>query len=151
MSYDSRPDTKEHICKVQHNLRQIATELTRRGLYHDRSKLESPEVEVFDRVTPKLAKLAYGTDAYKDSLAEMGPALEHHYHWNDHHPEFHLDGIYGMNLIQLMEMLGDWKAATERHENGDLAESIRINSERFGYDNKLRDILMSTAVSLGWI
>jgi hypothetical protein len=151
MSYDSRPDTKEHICKVQHNLRQIATELTRRGLYHDRSKLESPEVEIFNEFTPKLKESTYGSDDYVYGLMSMGEGLKHHYHWNDHHPEFHLDGIYGMNLIQLMEMLADWKAATERHENGDLAKSIRINSERFGYDNKLRDILMSTAVSLGWI
>jgi hypothetical protein len=31
----------------------------------------------------------------------------------------------------LIEMLADWKAATERHHDGDLAKSLEIHRERF--------------------
>ncbi len=150
MSYDSRPDTWQHINEVQGNLRQIAIELTRRGLKHDQSKLETPEVEIFDRVTPLLKELEYGTDEYKASLKDMGPALQHHYAVNDHHPEHFANGVYDMNLIQLIEMLADWKAATMRTKNGDLQKSIIDNAERFDYDEKL-NILLTTANALGWI
>lgn len=151
MSYDSRPDTWEHIREVQKNLRQVGTELTRRGLEHDQSKLHSPEVEVFDRVTPLLKSLEYGSEEYKASLKDMGAGLDHHYAHNDHHPEHHPSGFYGMNLIQMIEMLADWKAATMRNPNGDLELSIEQNGERFGYDSKMKHILLATARSLGWV
>ncbi len=54
---------------------------------HDRSKTESPEVECFDEYTPKLKGATYGSDEYKQWLAEMKPALDHHYAANRHHPE----------------------------------------------------------------
>lgn len=52
---------------------------------------------------------------------------------NTHHPE-HWHGIKNMSPLDLIEMLCDWKAATRRHATGDLLKSIRINAERFGYD-----------------
>lgn len=151
MSFDSRAETWTHIHKVQKNLRQMAIELTRRGLEHDQSKLHSPEVEVLNETTVRLRKVEYGSDEYRRALAEMDAFTEHHYAHNDHHPEFHQRGIHDINLIQLMEMLADWKAASERHPNGSLEKSIRDNASRFGYDDKLKDILMATAVSLGWV
>lgn len=56
-----------------------------------------------------------------------------------------------MNLLQLLEMLADWKAATERMENGDLEASINKNAERFGYDLRFKLMLLRTAAELGWI
>ena len=143
--YDSRPDTHEHIAQVRGLVLGVAADLTKRAHSHDRSKLESPEVEVFDRVTPELAELTYGSDEYKASLASMGEALEHHYEQNDHHPEHFGGGAYcgieSMNLVQLTEMLCDWIAATRRHEDGDIHRSIDQNAERFGYGDELRGLL----------
>jgi hypothetical protein len=85
--YDSRPDTHEHIAQVRGLVLGVAGDLTERAHRHDRSKLEPPEVEVFDRVTPKLAGSTYGSDEYKGFLSDMGEGLEHHYAVNDHHPE----------------------------------------------------------------
>jgi len=46
----------------------------------------------------------------------MKPAIEHHYKNNRHHPEHFNNGIDEMNLVDLIELLCDWKAASERNK-----------------------------------
>jgi hypothetical protein len=145
MSYDSAPDTYKHANRVHHLMIHLVNELLDRAQQHDRSKLEPPEKEVFDEFTPKLATSQFGSDEYKAFLAAMKPALDHHYANNQHHPEFHRDGIAGMDLVDLIEMLCDWKAASERHKSGDLMKSIQLNMERFSMSAQLTTILMRTA------
>ncbi len=142
--YDSRVDTREHIREVQRNLALVMSDLARRALVHDQSKLESPEVEVFDEFTPKLKAPTYGSDEYKAYLAAMNVGLAHHYANNSHHPEFHANGIKGMSLLDILEMLCDWKAATARHHDGSILKSIEINQKRFGYSDELKQILINT-------
>ena len=149
--YDSRPDTREHISVVRTYLARVISELIQRAHVHDESKLESPEVEVFDEFTPKLRDSTYGSDEYKEFLVGMGAGLRHHYAHNRHHPEFHADGIHGMNLLDLIEMLADWKAATTRHADGNLDRSITQNRERFGYGDEIEGLLRRTATDLGWL
>ena len=48
------------------------------------------------------------------------------------------------NLIDLVEMICDWKAASERHADGDIYKSIEINQQRFGYSDELKIILKNT-------
>lgn len=60
-------------------------------------------------------------------------------------------GIEGMNLLDVLEMLCDWKAATERHTDGSIARSFDINRERFGITPQLEAVLKNTARSLGWM
>lgn len=162
--YDSRPDTWDHIVKVRDYLDVAIANLLRRAQGHDRSKLVEPELSAFNVATPKLASLTYGTDEYKRSLADLGTALEHHYAVNSHHPEHYERGIAGMSLLDLLEMLVDWKAASERMRkpmpaapgrpeaplyDNDFLRSIALNQERFGYGDELRAILENTARELG--
>lgn len=149
MNYDSRPDTYQHIQTVQRLVFMVTENLTRRAQSHDQSKLVSPEVEVFDEFTPKLKGSTYGSDEYKGFLASMKVALDHHYAANSHHPEHFPNGIQGMSLLDIVEMLCDWKAATMRHADGDLRASIDINQKRFGYSDELKGILINTAEELG--
>lgn len=151
MTYDSRPDTYAHIQEVRNRLARVAVDLIQRGLVHDQSKLESPEVEVFDEYTPKLKDSTYGSDEYKAFLVGMGEGLRHHYEANDHHPEHHAAGVHGMDLLQMTEMLCDWKAATLRHADGDLARSIEQNADRFEYGDEIKGLLMNTAERMGWL
>lgn len=152
--YDSEHDTRRHIQTVRKYLMEVVSNLYRRSSAHDKTKLRSPEKELYDRVTPRLRALEYSTDPdspYMRELAAMGPALQHHYRENAHHPEHWEDGIYGMSLLDLLEMTADWKAAGERHgDGGDLMRSIAVNQERFGYSDDLRKILENTAEELGW-
>lgn len=152
MDYDSTEATKEHQKKVGEFLKVIIRELEVRAMEHDESKLQEPEKSIFDEYTPRLAGCTYGSDEYKQYLSEMDVALRHHYRCNRHHPEFfHKDiGIGYMNLIDLIEMFCDWKAATMRHNDGNIAKSIEINEERFNISTQLTWILRNTANWLGW-
>lgn len=144
MSYDSRPDTHEHIRTVQRFVLGCVNDLIHRARVHDDSKLKDPELATFNEYTPKLAGSTYGSDEYKSFLAGMKPALDHHYAANSHHPEHYEDGFLGMNLLDVVEMLCDWKAATMRHADGNLRRSIEINQERFGYDDQVKRLLLNT-------
>jgi hypothetical protein len=148
---DSRIETYRHIRMVQCYLRDVIKELLQRQIEHDESKLHSPEVEIFDEFTPKLADSTYGSEEYKQYLAAMKPALDNHYLMNSHHPEHYHNGISGMSLIDLIEMLCDWKAATLRHKDGDLARSIEMNQQRFGYTDEMKSVLTNTARLLGML
>lgn len=147
--FDSRPETLKHISIVQSLLLQVIANLEHRSIIHDRSKLESPEVEYFDEFTPKLKDSTYNSDEYKGFLEKMKPGLDHHYANNSHHPEHYPDGIKGMSLLDIVEMLCDWKAATLRHANGDILKSIEINQRRFGYSDELKQIFINTTKELG--
>lgn len=135
--YDSAPATHEHRRMVQKFLRMIKDELQSRWTHHDLTKIGPVEKPVFDEYTPKLKDSTYGSEEYKGFLDAMKPALDHHYAKNRHHPEHFENGIQGMNLVDLIEMFCDWKAATMRHGDGDLMKSIDINQTRFGYDDDL--------------
>lgn len=134
-----------HIFRVQELLNGVIKELIERGHKHDMSKLESPEVELFTEYTPQLAQSDYGSPEYNECKLKLGPALDHHYGHNSHHPEYWKDGINDMSLIDILEMLIDWKASSERHNNGNIRKSIEINADRFGISPQLTKLLENTA------
>lgn len=202
-TYDSRPDTLAHIARVAELLDLCQIELNRRGCAHDKSKLEEPEKSTFDACTAKLKAMAYGSPEYAVALADLKPALDHHYANNSHHPEYWpklpestttnmlrasaaemeetakdaigragqgeinalLDfakfsrdtadqmeaSVNGMSLFDVMEMLMDWKAATERMKNGgDIRRSLEINTDRFKLSPQLAGILRNTIHEMRW-
>jgi hypothetical protein len=67
MTYDSRPATLFHSQRVGELIVQVVKETLDRSTCHDRSKTETPEVEVFDEFTPKLKRSTYGSAEYKAS------------------------------------------------------------------------------------
>lgn len=148
--YDSRPDTWLHIHRVRELLQQAITDLLHRSHVHDQSKLVEPELSIFNEYTPKLANSTYGSATYKSFLIGMGEGLAHHYRHNRHHPEHWESGVHGMSLIDLLEMLIDWKAATERHADGNIHRSIHINADRFHYSPELITFFLNTARDFGW-
>lgn len=171
---DAKFKTMRHIETVRNYLNTFVKELLDRAEHHDQSKLESPEVEMFEKYTPLLRECTYGSEEYKGYLKEMNVALEHHYACNQHHPEYFQRFVCGdcgkrhdervkvcymcageniqeapisineMTLIDIMEMLADWKAATLRHADGDIRKSILINQKRFGYSDEMKTILLNT-------
>lgn len=148
--YDSTKDTKEHISRVNHYLNIYIRELGVRAIHHDSSKLKPPEKEYFDKYTPRLAMLTFGTPEYTQNIQDLKPALEHHYKNNSHHPQYYENGVNGMNLFDVIEMFADWKASGERGKDGNIYKSIDVNAERFGISKQLRSILINTAKYLGY-
>ena len=149
-TYDSAQDTQTHIKTVRTLMGVVVAKLTHRRAVHDASKLWPPEKAMYDEFTPRLRDLVYGSDEYKACLAAMGPALQHHYAVNSHHPEHYSNGVNGMSLLDLIEMLADWKAAGMRHATGSMAESLEINKARFGMSDQLFEIFQNTLRELGW-
>lgn len=137
-------DTQTHIDQVREGLARVISALTERGRVHDKSKLESPELEIFTEFTPKLKASTYGSDEYKGFLQSMKVALDHHYANNSHHPEYYKDGVRGMNLLDIVEMFCDWYAATLRHDDGDIVKSIEFNKTRFNMSDDLTQIFLNT-------
>jgi hypothetical protein len=149
--YDSTADTLKHSQRVGELMAQTIRELVDRSMCHDRSKTEDPELTTFNEFTPKLQHSTYGSDEYKGFLAEMKAGLDHHYASNRHHPEHFADGVDGMTLVDLIEMLADWRAATERHADGSMDRSLEIQEKRFGISAQLYNILWNTAEHFGWL
>jgi len=142
---DSMKDTIAHIRLVRRYIIIIMRELDNRRKNHDRLKLKSPEKEIYDKYTPLLKNSTYGSEEYKSFLKGMKPALDHHYANYRHHPEHFENGVNDMNLVDVMEMLCDWCAASKRHANGNIYRSIDISCERFQIDDQLKQILINTA------
>lgn len=143
---DSRAETYKHIQEVGRLISIVIQNLLKRMAEHDKTKLEAPEVELFDKFTPLLVGVTYNSDEYKKFLEELKPALDHHYAKNRHHPESFQNGIKDMNLVDILEMLCDWNAASKRHNDGNIRKSIAINQQRFGYSDELKQILINTLV-----
>ncbi len=138
-------ETLKHIKRVNEVLSLFVTDFINRGNNHDLSKLQDPELSLFTEHTQRLSKIEYGSDEYKASLEALKPALEHHYARNRHHPEHHKNGVNDMTLLDLIEMFCDWKAASERQNNGNILKSIEVNGKRFNMSEQLIKIFENTA------
>jgi len=147
---DSTNDTLDHINKVQVRIAEVQANLDTRAAVHDRSKLEDPEKSGYDQMTVNLKDVVYGSDDYRAALAAAKPVIDHHYAVNTHHPEHYRNGVSGMSLLDVLEMLCDWKAASERTKQGSIAQSLAHNKVRFDISDQLAAILENTVRELGW-
>jgi len=147
---DSTMDTSKHIWRVSQLLTDAAVILMKRGAAHDASKLEEPEKSGYDHVGDSLRGLTYGSPEYIEQLKELKDVIAHHYAHNTHHPEHYADGMYGFDLWDLVEMFLDWKAASERHDDGNIYRSIEVNRVRHNIPPMLINIFTNTAQRMGW-
>ncbi len=143
-------ETVKHRTLVGTFMADIIDQLEERAMTHDNSKLGSPELEGFAKVVKGLAELEYGSEEYKAKLREIQPAVQEHYCKNSHHPEHFKNGLMEMDLLDVIEMLADWKAATKRHKTGDIIKSLEINAKRFNIEPMLLAVLVNTVRNLGW-
>ena len=141
---DSHKKTRNHVDIVGLFMTHLATQVLKRSREHDASKFQHPEEEIFAEYTPALKDIEYGSEEYNDCLKKMKPALDHHYANNSHHPEYNINGVDGMNILDILEMICDWKASSMRHDDGDIRKSIEINKNRFDMSDQLCNILNNT-------
>ncbi len=140
-------EIKDHVIKVGRCLEKITDELHMRACSHDDSKYGPLEFPIYSEYSPKmkLKENAFGTENYEKLRIGMKPALDHHFAHNRHHPEHFKNGIYDMNIIDLVEMLCDWKAASTKREDGDLIKSIDFCNGRYNLGIQLVSILKNSA------
>ena len=141
--YDSRADSLAHIHRVRDYIDTFVAQMLARGRVHDASKLDEPEKTTFDQIIPLLDGVAYGTPEYEAVVERAGPALEHHYRRNSHHPEHYGSaGVAGMDLFDLVEMVCDWMASAER--NPDDGVKLGYNVRLFGIEPQLASVIANT-------
>jgi len=138
---------------VRTRLHEIIDCLAARSERHDVSKFGAEEKPGYDIISEAMRGKEYGTPEYSAAMGAarqhtaVVAAIEHHYAVNDHHPEHWADGIAGMSLLSLTEMIADWKGASERNS---APFSIEYAINRFGIDPQLAAILRNTVKELGW-
>ena len=96
----------------------LARRLLQRSSKHDLSKFQGIEWDTLYRDEEKRA---------------LDLAIHQHQQTNDHHPEYHVDGISAMNDAQVAEMVCDWYA--RQSEMGtDFRSFIRVQAtKRWGF------------------
>jgi hypothetical protein len=140
----------EHICRVQKWMAFAITGLLARSNTHDRSKYSPEEIGLVVG-KPAFDKYEYMSKEERAALEAVKESLTHHYAHNSHHPEHYPDGVSGMTLFDLIEMVCDWKAAGEMSPNGSFANSIQYNRERFNLSPEMVKILENTGREMGWM
>lgn len=136
-------ETRKHIEQVATFLNTFIGALRQRAIDHDRSKFEEPERSAYAVVIPQLAGLEYGSEEHRKVLGMMKPAIRHHQQSNRHHPEYH-HSVAGMDLVDVVEMVADWRAAAMR-SGGDFDKSLKVSLKRFGIGDELASIIVNTS------
>lgn len=125
-------------------LSKFCAKLMWRALIHDFSKYGWKESEGFIKTIDQLKDTPYNTPAYHKLMDEIRPSINHHYEKNSHHPEHYKHGILDMDLLDLVEMFFDWKAATKKHSDGSIMRSIANNQDRFNIHYSISEIFRHT-------
>jgi len=143
--------TRLHIKDVSDLLLTCSMELQKRAMNHDESKLLPPEHEKFSLAAARFKEPGneYGSEGYEKTKEWLGEALEHHYANNSHHPEHYPDGVAGMNLFDVLEMLIDWKAASARRSADGMLD-LSANQANHKVSDDLMALLKNTADYLGF-
>jgi hypothetical protein len=140
-----------HKLSVNVGMQRIADILRLRGEIHDNDKLEVRSFDAFYTIVKDFDFCKFGSEDYFKTLKKIEPALNEHYRKSLHHPEHNENGINGMTLIDLMEMLVDWKSASSAYNGGKFEESLEIERKRFLISDQLFEILENTAIQLGYM
>lgn len=144
-------DSLAHNSRVGDLMIKCIGELSRRSIGHDESKFDEEEWDIFVEYVAQLRETTFDSDEYRIIMDKIKPSVEYHYKMNPHHPEHYENGINGMTLMDLIEMLCDWMAATERQKGGDIRRSFEINQKRFNISPQLKLILENTTRHFGWM
>jgi hypothetical protein len=134
----------QHRDLVRAGLERVASELQRRGLVHDLSKLSTDEFEGFTRINRAAREHPYGSEEYRSGLRQEKPTVDLHYSRNSHHPEFHGHPLEPrvtlgvemvaerMGFLDLIEMVCDWRGAYLGYgSQGTWEENIERQHQRY--------------------
>ncbi len=141
--------TMRHIRTIQGYMTLIGTEWVERTRRHDESKLDDIELYGYVGIAEATKGLTAGSQEYLDALEPYKTVIRRHYILNDHHPEHFANRVNGMNLIQVLEMVCDWIAASTDREMHPM-QSIDTQCTRFNIDAQLKQIIINTMDKLGF-
>lgn len=137
-------DTLDHKTKIGTLMLDISRDIMQRALVHDNSKLLDPtECEGFSNYD--LSTVPFNSPEFNEMKKKMEPAIDHHVTTNRHHMEYHGCDVTNVTLVDLLEMLCDWRAAGMRRSDSSIERSIETMGDRYNLSEDLRKILKNTA------
>ena len=119
-----------HTGLVMAYLTRFSNVLEHRAAIHDLSKFSDDEFNGFVKINQIAREHKYGSPEYRKAIRETN-VVPLHYSRHPHHPEHYQGGIDEMSLIDIIEMVADWKAASETYGQTSLKESLEIQKDRF--------------------
>lgn len=134
----------KHKKSVKKRMLYLADEIAKRAEKHDDSKLRPPEVNWLIQMDKEpFAK--YGTPEYFEKQKRWEKFFKHHYKKNRHHPDHYGElGIYGMTIVDLVEMMCDIVSYCEELHANEASKIIEEQRKRFGIDENIAQILINT-------
>jgi len=127
-------------------MNNIIQDLMWRAEQHDMSKFDEQEFKTLVALIADIQKHPYGTPEHEEMRKKYAAEFAIHHSKNRHHPEHFKNGVEEMNLMDLLEMLCDWKAASMRQESGgNIENSLKIGAEKYNIPPVLLKILENTA------
>lgn len=135
---------RNHVMAVQKHLNSLASELIERGRTHDASKFSEPELSGFAENIDNVSNIVYGSTEHSEKMDDMKVIIDIHHSNNRHHPEHWGDGVSDMTLLDILEMIVDWKTASSQYKEGDLIKSVEINCKKYKVDDQLKRIILNT-------
>ena len=139
-----------HRDRVAKHLAPIIEELVNRAADHDDSKLREDELPAYASAQEAFEVTPFGTPEYQAIKDKIMPTIKEHYRKNPHHPEHYENGISGMTLVDVIEMLCDWASATKNHDVGStMKKSLEFAIKKYNISTDLASILYNTAKEFG--
>lgn len=136
---------RKHKERVSFYLLEFAKELMNRSVNHDNSKFGDDELDEYSKVIDVFDKCRFGTSEYSKSRDKISSVVKLHQSRNRHHPEHFPNGIDGMDLVDLLEMISDWKSATRNHDVGStMKSSVEFCIKRYNISPQLAQIIVNT-------
>lgn len=134
----------DHKKKVKDRMLFLAKEIIKRAEEHDDSKLKPPEINWLIEMD-KEPKVEYGTPEYFEKIKKWDKFFKHHYKNNNHHPaHYNEQGVYGMTIVDLVEMMCDVISYIKELHVYQASNIIKEQKERFDIDEGIAQILINT-------
>ena len=119
-----------HRGLIQKYLYGLSRKLEACAVEHDLSKLGVDEFAGFVKINKVAREYPYGSKEYKASL-KGNNIINLHFSRNRHHPEYHDAQVADMGLLDIIEMVCDWKSASTVYGKTTLLEALEVQIERF--------------------
>lgn len=132
----------------------VTTDLTRRGVVHDLSKLKDDEFAGFSRINAAARIHKFGSPEYAEGMKRERATIDLHFSRNSHHPErpklmgeaaererglpddatyWAAHGAAYMTFLDVIEMVCDWWAARKGYgDTRPWVESVKMNLDQKG-------------------
>ena len=132
---------KAHIAEFQQAIDTLTEKLKQRAKTHDASKLKEPELTQYTEAEEKLENFKPGSKSYLTFAQKHHIIFSEHFKKNPHHVEHFKNGFNDMTLLDLIDVLTDWRLDCG---DEDWNKFVDDRKEFYGMDNQVVSIFKNS-------